>query len=191
MYIVMGLGNPGVRYEKTRHNVGFMVVERLAQALDISLSKRSRLMRWGEGMIVQERVILVEPLTYMNNSGLVAKKLLRAQEAAPERLIVIYDDLDLEPGQIRIRQNGGSGGHGGIRSIMGQISSENFMRVRVGIGRPPGRQDPADYVLSPFSKSEWEEIALSIDEAGDAVFYIIVEGVARAMNEFNRRREDW
>ncbi|HZD59940.1 MAG TPA: aminoacyl-tRNA hydrolase [Anaerolineae bacterium] len=186
----MGLGNPGVEYERTRHNIGFMVVERLAQAVGISLSKRSRLVRWGEGLIVQERIILAEPLTYMNNSGLAAKELLRAQEAAPERLIVVYDDLDLEPGQIRIRQNGGSGGHKGIRSIIGQVSSENFIRVRIGIGRPPGRQDPADYVLSPFSKSEREEIEVSIEEAADAIAYIIVNGVAKAMNEFNRRRED-
>lgn len=190
MYIVMGLGNPGIEYERTRHNIGFMVVERLAQARDISLSKKSRLVRWGEGVISQEGLILAEPLTYMNHSGLAAKELLRAKDVGPERLIVIYDDLDLKPGQIRIRQNGGSGGHKGLRSIIGQIADESFIRVRIGIGRPPGRQDPADYVLSPFNKSEWDDIMISIEEAADAVAYIVTDGIVKAMNEFNRRGED-
>jgi len=187
MYIVIGLGNPGPEYEKTRHNVGFMVVERLAQAQEISLNKKSRLVRWGEGIIAQDKAVMAKPLTYMNNSGLAAKELLRAYEVDPEQLIVVYDDLDLEPGQIRIRMNGGSGGHKGIKSIMAQIANDNFIRVRIGIGRPSGRQDPADYVLSPFGKREWEEISFSIERAADAIAYILANGVMKAMNEFNRR----
>jgi len=189
MYIIVGIGNPGKEYEKTRHNVGFMVLERLAQAHGVKLDKKSRLARWGEGKVADKGVILVEPLTYMNESGLAVQWFLKEIGIEPDHLIVIYDDLDLEPGRIRIRKGGGSGGHKGIKSIIGNIRSEGFIRVRVGIGRPPGRQDPADYVLSPFSKREQEEIEFAIIRAADAIKYIIANGVEKAMNEFNRKDE--
>lgn len=187
MNIVVGLGNPGTEYESTRHNVGFMVVERLARAIGIALDKKTRLARWGEGAVSGTPVTLAEPRTFMNNSGLAVKELLKAADTGPEKLVVVYDDLDLEPGQIRVRQNGGSGGHKGIISIAHQIDSDAFVRVRVGIGRPPGRQDPARYVLSPFGKREREDMEVAIERAADAVAYLISEGVTKAMNEFNRR----
>lgn len=189
MYIIIGLGNPGTEYEHTRHNVGFMVVEKLAAAHGIKLNKKSRLARWGLGRIAQADALIAEPLTYMNNSGIAVKDILRSKNIPLESLIVIYDDMDLEPGRIRVRQNGGSGGHKGIRSIIGQLGDENFTRVRIGIGRPPGRQDPADYVLNPFSKQEKEEIDFAIQRAVDVIQYIILNGVESAMNEFNRRIE--
>ncbi|HCG99491.1 MAG: aminoacyl-tRNA hydrolase [Candidatus Aquicultor primus] len=187
MNIVVGLGNPGTEYESTRHNTGFMVVERLAQARGIVLDKKTRLVRWGEGDVGGIPVTIAESRTFMNNSGLAVKELLKAADADPEKLIVVYDDLDLEPGQIRVRENGGSGGHKGIISIVNQIGSDVFVRVRVGIGRPPGRQDPARYVLSPFSKREREDMDVTIERAADAVAYLLLEGVTKAMNEFNRR----
>lgn len=187
MYIVIGLGNPGTEYEKTRHNVGFMVVERLAQSRGISFSSKSKLARWGEVVISNEKVILAQPLTFMNNSGLAVKELLRMPGADPKKLMVVYDDLDLESGQIRVRLGGGSGGHKGIRSIMGQIGSEDFIRIRIGIGRPPGRQDPSNYVLSPFNKHQWEEVDIAIEKAMDAIVHVVTEGVVSAMNRFNRR----
>lgn len=190
MYLIIGLGNPGTEYESTRHNVGFMVVEKLAAAHGIKLNKKSRLARWGLGTIAQESIVIAEPLTYMNNSGAAVKDILRSEGVGFERLIVIHDDMDLEPGRIRVRQNGGSGGHKGIRSIIGQLGDENFTRVRIGIGRPPGRQDPADYVLSPFSRREREEIDFAIIRAVEAIEHIISNGVDSAMNEFNRRTEE-
>lgn len=189
MFIIVGLGNPGTEYENTRHNIGFMVIDRLAQTGGIKLDRKSRLARWGEGTIANERVVLVKPITYMNNSGLAVREQLNRPDAGPDRLIVIYDDLDLEPGRVRIRLGGGSGGHRGIQSIINQIGVQDFIRVRVGIGRPPGRQDAADYVLSPFSKREWEDAEFAIIKAADAVPYIIENGIQKAMNEFNRRED--
>ncbi len=187
MYLVVGLGNPGVEYERTRHNVGFMVIDKLSQVHGIKLSMKSHSARWGQGKVDSETVLLAEPMTYMNESGVAVKALLKDKNVAPEHLIVIYDDLDLEPGRIRVRVDGGSGGHKGIKSIISQIGTEGFIRIRVGIGRPPGRQDPADYVLMPFSKDQREEINFAIVKAADAVDYIIANGAERAMNEFNRK----
>lgn len=185
MYLIVGLGNPGVEYESTRHNAGFMVVERLAQVHGVKLSTKSHSARWGQGKIGDETVLLVEPMTYMNESGVAVKSLLKDKDVLPDHLIVIYDDLDLEPGRVRVRVDGGSGGHKGIKSIISRIGTEGFIRVRVGIGRPPGRQDPADYVLMPFSKDQREEIDFAIAKAADAAEYIITNGAEKAMNEFN------
>lgn len=189
MYVIVGLGNPGTEYEATRHNVGFMVIDKLAQEYGIRLDKKSRLARWGEGVISGEDVILLKPLTYMNNSGLAVREILKGKDVELDHLIVIYDDLDLDPGRIRVRPDGGSGGHKGIRSIIGQLGSGDFLRVRVGIGRPPGRQDASDYVLHPFAKREREEIDFAIIKAADAVAHIIAHGIERAMNEFNRKED--
>ncbi|MCL6473144.1 MAG: aminoacyl-tRNA hydrolase [Firmicutes bacterium] len=190
MYLVVGLGNPGAEYESTRHNVGFMVIEHIAQAHRVKLGTKSHAARWGQGELAGKTVILAEPMTYMNESGVAVKSLLKDKGIPVDHLIVVYDDLDLEPGRIRVRANGGSGGHKGIKSIISQIGTEQFIRVRVGIGRPPGRQDPADYVLSPFTKNQREEINFAIAKASDAVEYIIANGVTLAMNEFNRKDDD-
>ncbi|HEY3375424.1 MAG TPA: aminoacyl-tRNA hydrolase [Candidatus Aquicultor sp.] len=189
MYIVVGLGNPGIEYETTRHNVGFMVIDRLADVANVKLNQKNRLARWGEGVVAGERVLLAQPLTFMNNSGVAVCQLLNDTQTTAEHLIVIYDDLDLEPGRIRVRTDGGSGGHKGIKSIIAQAGTDEFIRVRVGIGRPPGRMDAADYVLRPFSDRDWEEIEFAIIRATDAIEYIIENGVERAMNEFNRKEE--
>jgi len=187
MYVIAGLGNPGIEYEATRHNVGFMVIDKLAQMHSIKLGLKSHAARWGQGKISGQSVTLVKPMTYMNESGRAISAILKEKELDHDQLIVVYDDMDLDPGRIRIRVNGGSGGHKGIKSIIGQLADENFTRVRIGIGRPSGRQDPSDYVLSPFSKKEQEEIEFAIVKAADAIEYIISYGVEKAMNEFNRR----
>lgn len=190
MQIIVGLGNPGAEYAQTRHNIGFMVVEQLSRVHSIKLDKKHRLVRFGEGKIAGKEIILAQPLTFMNNSGTAIRHLLAETGAAAANVIVIYDDLDLDCGRIRVRANGGSGGHKGIKSIMGQLGTDEFARVRIGIGRPPGRQDSADYVLSPFSKRESEEIDFAIVKAADAVEYILEHGIERAMNEFNRREAE-
>jgi len=187
MYVIAGLGNPGIEYEETRHNVGFKVIDKLAQMHSIKLGMKSHDARWGQGKISGQSVTLVKPMTYMNESGRAASAILKEKQLGPDRLIVIYDDMDLDPGRIRIRVNGGSGGHKGIKSIIARLGDENFTRVRIGIGRPPGRQDPANYVLSPSSKKEQEEIEFAIAKAADAIEYMISYGVEKAMNEFNRR----
>jgi len=189
MYIIVGLGNPGTEYEATRHNVGFMVIDRLSREYGIRLDKKSRLARWGEGALAGENVVLLKPLTFMNNSGLAVREILKGKGVELDRLIVIYDDLDLEPGRIRIRPDGGSGGHKGIQSIVGHLGSRDFLRVRIGIGRPSGRQDARDYVLHPFAKREREDVDFAIIKAADAVTFIIEHGVERAMNEFNRKED--
>ncbi len=190
MFLIAGLGNPGVEYKNTRHNVGFMVVDKLAQVRGIKLSMKNHSARWGQGKIGDESILLAKPMTYMNESGVAVKSLLKDKDVSPDHLIVIYDDLDLEPGRIRVRADGGSGGHRGMRSIIRHIGTEDFIRVRIGIGRPPGRQDPADYVLSPFTRDQEEEINFAIIKAADAVGYIIANGAERAMNEFNRRDDN-
>ncbi|MHB8842237.1 MAG: aminoacyl-tRNA hydrolase [Candidatus Aquicultor sp.] len=189
MYIIVGLGNPGTEYEATRHNVGFMVIDRLSKEYGIRLDRKSRLARWGEGTLAGENVVLLKPLTFMNNSGLAVREILKGKDVELDHLIVVYDDLDLEPGRIRIRPDGGSGGHKGIQSLVGQLGSGDFLRVRIGIGRPSGRQDASDYVLKPFAKREREEIEFAIIKATDAITSIIQHGVERAMNEFNRKEE--
>jgi PTH1 family peptidyl-tRNA hydrolase len=190
MHIIVGLGNPGNAYKNTRHNVGFMVIDRLAREHAIKPAKKKSTALLGEGKIEGERVILVTPTTFMNNSGQAVKEVMRYDKVDFNRLVVIYDDIDLDLGRVRVRAGGGSGGHNGIKSIIAHIGTGDFARVRVGIGRPPGRMDPSDYVLSSFSKDEREEIEPAIVKASDAVESIIVNGVEKAMNEFNRREED-
>jgi PTH1 family peptidyl-tRNA hydrolase len=190
MYIIVGLGNPGTEYKHTRHNIGFMVLDKLSSRHNIKPAKKSKSALSGKGRINSENVMIVAPMTFMNNSGMAVKEIMRYEKTDLSQLIVIYDDLDLDPGRVRVRFGGGSGGHNGIKSIVSHMGSGDFIRVRIGIGRPPGRMNPSDYVLGSFNKNEREEIEFSIDNAADAVDYIIANGVEKAMNEFNRKEAD-
>lgn len=185
-YLILGLGNPGEEYADTRHNVGFMVADRLAGELDISLSRVSLSASWGEGEINGIGVVVAKPLTFMNRSGVAAEELLLHFGLAPHYLVVAYDDIDLEFGRIRVRSKGGSGGHLGVASVIKELGSEEFPRVRIGIGRPPGRKEAAEYVLEPFTPSQVEEIAVAIARAAEAVVYLIKHGVEAAMREYNK-----
>jgi PTH1 family peptidyl-tRNA hydrolase len=183
MWVIAGLGNPGQKYSRTRHNIGFMVLEEVARRHSIDLKVRKGY-RIGKGSIDTYPLLLVEPLLYMNLSGSIIKKVLHRFSIAPEHLITIYDDLDIQIGKLKIKKKGSSGGHKGIESIIQHISSQEFIRLKVGIGRQEGI--PAeDYVLSKFKKNEIPIIKEMIYTAADAVDIIVTDGVERAMNTFN------
>ncbi len=184
MWLVVGLGNPGPEYAHTRHNIGFMVVEALARRYGATFrpSRQARA-EVAEIRIDDERVVLVKPLTYMNLSGEAVRPLLQWYRLTPDRLLVVYDDLDLPFGRLRIRPRGSSGGHGGMRSIIEHLGTEAFPRLRIGIGRPVG---PARvYVLQPFTPEEQAQVPAIIERAVQAVETIIREGLEAAMNRFN------
>ena len=185
MYIIVGLGNPGVEYERTRHNVGFRVIDELAKNLKIDMSKNKFDAIIGEGRFGSEKIILMKPQTYMNLSGNSVKQAMEFYKLDIENLIIIYDDIDIELGKIRIKKNGGPGTHNGMRNIVQMLSSESFPRVRIGTDKPKNSMDLASFVLMPFSKEENDVVNNAIINASKAVEKIIVGGVQTAMNEFN------
>ncbi|MGB9613174.1 MAG: aminoacyl-tRNA hydrolase [Candidatus Margulisiibacteriota bacterium] len=185
MFLVVGLGNPGPEYEDTRHNLGFKVVEELARRLGIKELKEKHRSFIGEGKVGDHKVILVEPQTFMNNSGLAVRGLLQWYKLKPKNLILIYDDVDLEVGQIRIREKGGAAGHHGVESVINSIGTSEFARVRIGIGRENPSADVTEYVLQKIPSSQRETIDAAIISAADAVEEIISSGLASAMNKFN------
>lgn len=190
MYLITGLGNPGKQYERTRHNMGFDTIDELVDRHRIPGSGMQHKAMYGKGMIAGEKVILAKPLTYMNLSGDSVREFINYYKMDPEtELIVIYDDIDLEPGQIRIRKKGSAGGHNGMKSIISQIGTQNFYRVKVGVGAKPAGWDLADYVLGRFSTKEREEVDKAIEEAADAVEVILGEGIDAAMNKYNAKKK--
>jgi PTH1 family peptidyl-tRNA hydrolase len=188
--LIVGLGNPGAAYAHTRHNIGIGVLERAAARWSISLRRHGIAVR-GAGTVGSESVELAGHLDWMNVTGPPLKALLHELGLSPEQLIVIHDDLDLGLGRLRIRQAGGHGGHNGLRSIIAALDTPNFIRLKIGIGRPAPGQEAADYVLEPFSRDERTRIEPVLDQAVQALECIVLKGVGAAMNEFNvRERED-
>ncbi len=183
MWVIAGLGNPGRKYSRTRHNIGFMAVEEIAQRNGIEFTDRKEY-RIGRGPIEGHNVVLIEPLLYMNRSGPVVNAILKKFTVQFDNLIIIHDDLDMETGKLRIRKTGSSGGHKGVESIIQNIGSKDFIRVKIGIGREPGIL-AEDYVLSKFTRREISAIKETIEKATDAVHAIITDGVDKAMNTFN------
>ena len=183
--LAVGLGNPGPDYERTRHNAGAEVVGILARRAGVSLSKAKEKALVTTGVVDGMRLALAVPTTFMNESGGAVRLLVKRFGVDANRLVVVYDDIDLAFGRLRIRAGGGTGGHQGVESIVSHLHTKDFIRVKVGVGRPPGRMDPADYVLRRFSKAEREQIDVTLEEAADAVVAIAAEGVAAAMNRFN------
>jgi len=188
MKLIVGLGNPGLFYSRNRHNIGFICLRHLAREHGINLDKKQSQARIGAGEIADEAVILARPHTYMNNSGRAVCQLMSRFDIAPGDLIVIHDDLDLPPGRIRIRQGGSSGGHKGIESIIGEVGNRDFIRLRIGIGRPPenaGEADIIDFVLSDFTPEEERIIKPAVARVSDAILCLLTEGLEAAMNKFN------
>ncbi len=184
-WLIIGLGNPGKGYRLTRHNVGFGVVDRLAREQGIPFKKRRGGAQIGEGRVGRGKVILAKPLTYMNKSGVAVKKLVKALNIPLDHLVVVHDDLDLPCGRMKIKEKGGHGGHKGVQSIIEQIGSGDFLRVKIGIGKPPSQEDGADYVLSSFAADERALIKGSAQQAAEAIEAIIVSGKDQAMNRYN------
>ena len=186
MYLIAGLGNPGREYESTRHNAGFMVIDRLAEKLGCAVGTRKFLGFTGSGVLGGEKVLLLKPQTYMNNSGESIRAAADFYKLEPEQVIVIYDDISLDVGSVRVRAQGSAGGHNGMKSIIAHLGTESYPRVRVGIGEKPPRMDLADYVLSHFTKAELELLEEAVDAAADAVGLLLDKGVQAAMNKYNK-----
>ncbi len=185
-YLIVGLGNPGVRYANTRHNIGFRCVDALAERHGLSFAKQQGKALIASGTIAGRPVLLAKPQTYMNASGESVSALASFYKIAPDRILVIFDDLDLPVGTLRMRKSGGAGGQKGMKSIIEKLGTQEFSRLRFGIGRPPGRMDPADYVLLPFrDNDESILVAEAIDRAVQAVHTWLAEGIDIAMNQCN------
>jgi PTH1 family peptidyl-tRNA hydrolase len=183
--IILGIGNPGRGYELTRHNVGFWCIDRLAEKHSIQGTKKHRLADTTEGSIDSQRVVLVKPKTFVNNSGQAVTSMFTRYRAKVESLIVVYDDMALPSGKLRIRARGSHGGHNGMRSIIGAVGTQEFVRLRIGVGRPEGRLGDIDHVLSKPTAEERKSIDEGIDRAIDAIGMTLTEGVDRAMNVYN------
>ena len=190
MILIAGLGNPGKEYENTRHNAGFLVLDTLAQKLGADLSERKHRALCGKAVIGGQKVILLKPQTYMNSSGESIRAAADYYKVPPEDILVVYDDISLAPGQLRIRAKGSAGGHNGIKSIIAHLGTQEFPRVKVGIGEKPPRMDLADYVLGHFSSGEKKIMEEAAKEAAGAICEIVNVGIEQAMNDHNRRKEE-
>lgn len=188
MYIIAGLGNPGIKYAGTRHNVGFCVIDELSDRFGIAVNEHKHKALIGRGMIGSEKVILVKPQTFMNLSGESIRQVMDFYKLDNSKLIVIYDDISLDVGQLRIRTRGSAGGHNGIKSIIAHMGCQEFDRLRIGIGEKPERMELADYVLGVFSGDEQIKIREAVREGASAVEKMLSEGAERAMNIYNQKK---
>ena len=184
--LVVGLGNPGPEYADNRHNVGFRCVDRLASAHNLTFDRSRKRSHLALGMLLGRPVIVAKPRTFMNRSGYAVAALVRFYRFQLDRVLVVYDDLDLPLGALRVRPSGGSGGHRGMASIIEQLGSRDFARLRIGIGRPPGRMDPADYVLQDFSRAEEPLVEKVLDMAVATIETWLTQGIDMAMRLHNR-----
>ncbi|MHB9074421.1 MAG: aminoacyl-tRNA hydrolase [Desulfobaccales bacterium] len=185
MRLLVGLGNPGREYAWTKHNLGFQVVAYLSELWGIPLNRTGHAALWGRGRVGQDTVILAQPITYMNLSGQAVSRLLSYFKLTPEDLVVIHDDLDVPPWRLKLVERGGPGGHKGVLDIIATLHTEEFLRVKMGIGRPPGRIPTERYVLSPFPAAEAENVAEFIERTAQAVATLLAEGLAAAQNRFH------
>lgn len=188
MYVVVGLGNPGKDYIETRHNIGFKVIESLADRNNIKLNRLKFKALYGEGNIGGEKVLLVQPQTYMNNSGIAISEIIRFYKIPIENLIVVVDDIDIEFASVRIKAKGSGGSHNGLKSTIQHLKNDNFPRVRIGIGKKHPNEDLAKFVLSRFSKEEARDIEDSIVDASKAIETLIEYDINKAMNQYNNSR---
>lgn len=186
MYIIVGLGNPGRQYENTRHNIGFYCIDRLAEKHNISVLECKHKALIGKGYIEGQKVILAKPQTFMNLSGESVREILQFYKVEPDtQLIVVYDDISLGVGAIRIRKKGSAGGHNGIKNILAQIGTDTFKRIKIGVGEKPAGYDLADYVLGHFTAVENKEMDAACDKAVEAISLLVKEEIDAAMNRFN------
>ena len=191
MYIIVGLGNPKAEYKNTRHNMGFDVIDVLADKAGINMDIKKHKAICGKGVIGGKKVILAQPQTFMNLSGLSVVELVNYYKINPSKeLIIVYDDIDLEPGQIRVRKQGSAGGHNGMKSIIGGINTQDFARIRVGVGAKPKEYDLADYVLGHFTADERKLVDKAVINATEAIGVILTDGIDQAMNLYNRKVGD-
>ena len=188
MYVIAGLGNPGAKYENTRHNIGFMAVDAIAAKNHISVQEKKHKALLGKGMLGSEKVLLVKPQTFMNLSGESIREIIDYYKIEEKtELIVISDDISLAPGALRIRKKGSAGGHNGLKNIILHLGHDEFQRIRLGVGAKPAGYDLADYVLGHFNEDDRALIAKSVEQAAQAAEVMITEGADKAMNLFNKK----
>ena len=185
MYLIVGLGNPEEEYANTRHNMGFNTINKISQQYNIEVKQNKFQALYGSGMIEKEKVILLKPQTYMNLSGNSVKEVVDFYKIEKEKILVIYDDMDIEPGKIKIRKKGSAGGHNGMKSIIQMIGTEEFPRIRVGIGRPIRKDDEINYVIGAIPEEDLKRLDEGIEKAQKAVEEILRNGVDSAMNKYN------
>lgn len=185
MKLIVGLGNPTPKYEKTRHNVGFEVIDKLAEQYNIAVDTVKHKGMYGKGKIAGQSVILLKPMTYMNLSGESVIAVAKYFKIEPEDVIVIYDDINLDVGRLRIREKGSAGGHNGMKNIIAHLGTDAFPRIRVGVGMKPPKMDLADYVLSHFTKEEQVAMEAGYDKACQALEWMVMDDIAKAMNDYN------
>ena len=185
MYLIVGLGNPEEEYSKTRHNMGFDVINKLSKNLGIDVNKKKFNGLYGTGTILGKKVILLKPQTYMNLSGEAVRDFKNFYKVNSEDVIVIYDDLDIEPGIIKIRKKGGPGTHNGMKSVVNELQTEEFPRIRVGIGNPEYKNDLLNYILTKIPDEDYKILETAISNSADAIEEILKNGIDSAMNKFN------
>lgn len=188
MRIIIGLGNPEKDYKGTRHNIGFETINKLAYDHNIDINRAKFRAHFGEGFISGQKIMLVKPQTYMNLSGESVREILEYYKLGSEDILVIFDDVSLPPGQIRVRERGTAGGHNGVKNLIYHLNTTEFDRIKVGVGEKPNGWDLADYVTSRFSASEMEGMISGVTQAGDAVEMILKDGITTAMNKFNPKK---
>lgn len=190
MFVIIGLGNPGKKYENTRHNAGFISIDALADKYGISISEKKHKALCGSGVIEGNKVLLVKPQTFMNLSGESVRSVMDFYKIDPEEdMLVIYDDISLAPGNIRIRKKGSAGGHNGIKSIIAHAGTQNFMRIKVGVGEKPSGWDLADYVLGHFSEEDNTKLKEIMPDVIQAATLMVQGDVDKAMNDFNAKKQ--
>lgn len=189
-YLIVGLGNPGREYENTRHNIGWMVLDELARRYGLSFGKKERKASVTDGLIREKRVLLAKPQTYMNLSGEAVRALVDFYKIELEHVLLISDDLDIPLGTLRLRSSGGAGGQKGIKSTIQHLGTQDFARLRCGIGRPPGKMEPAAYVLQPFKGDDEITVRIVIDRAADTVETWLMSGIELAMSRHNGSIDD-
>ena len=185
MYLIVGLGNPEPEYSRTRHNMGFDVINEIAKRQEIELSRTKFNGIYGSGIVEEEKVILLKPQTFMNLSGQCIKTFMDFYKIPIENVLVIYDDMDVEIGSIKLRKKGGPGTHNGAKSVVHELVSEDFPSIRVGIGKPVDEYDAIDYVIGQVEEETYEKLKVGIDKAADAVEEFLKNGIDNAMNKFN------
>ena len=185
MYLIIGLGNPEEKYDNTRHNMGFNTINKIAKQYNASINKNKFQGLYENAIIEGQKVILIKPQTYMNLSGNCVKEFVEFYKIKKEEILIIYDDMDIEPGKIKIRKKGSSGGHNGMKSIIQMLGTEEFPRIRIGIGRPKNSGDEINYVIGAIPEDEMPKLEEGVEKAKEAVIEIIKNGVDSAMNKLN------
>lgn len=190
MWLLVGLGNPGPKYAQNRHNIGFLVIDEVARRAGAEAWKAKFGGEAAAAQVAGDKAVLLKPTEFMNVSGRAVQRAAAFYQVEPPRMVVVHDEIDLPLGRLRIKVGGGHAGHNGLRSIVQELGSQDFVRVRCGVGRPPGRQDVASFVLADFAKADRTEVEILVQEAADAVEEIVRRGALLAMNKFNARGEE-